>query len=367
MSNNIQASVNLLHYDSGSSVTGGGRRTAFESSSAINSLTLNTTPEAIPTGDIITPRYVAVKNYFGDDVLLSIDGGSTWPFRLSSDNDTLLIRLDFESHREVSTIVCEADTAGSLSGDYIVLEDNDGTVWAWFNIADPVTAVAEVSTITTVADVAGSLDGKYFVLYDDAGSVGVWFDVDNNGTTIPGGASACTRAIEITGVATGDSASTVASVLQAALDADAKFSASVLTNVVTVTNSVAGARTDLTAGDSTFAVAVTTQGVTGIAASTPPTPTTERLLQVDYYLDSTAAEIAVVLAAALDADDGFIAPVPTTATVTCTDQHAGTRANTTAGTTGWGSVTSNNAGSDYFDVQVKSAGSSKAAVGVLPN
>ena len=89
------------------------------------------------------------------------------------------------------------------------------------------TNIRRVTEIITVADVAGSLDAKYFVLYDENGSVGFWFDVDDSGTGIPAGASACDRAVEITGVATGDDAATVAGVVQAAIDADSQFSSTI--------------------------------------------------------------------------------------------------------------------------------------------
>jgi hypothetical protein len=115
----IQANINLLHFPSGTSVSGGGRRTPNEGSFATNAVSLTTASEVVPKGDIITPRYVAIKNYEGDDALISLDGGSTWPFRLSPDNDVLLLRLNLEDYREISTFVCEADTAGSLSGEHL--------------------------------------------------------------------------------------------------------------------------------------------------------------------------------------------------------------------------------------------------------
>jgi hypothetical protein len=238
---NIQASINLLHYDSGAAVSGGSRRKAHETSFSISALSVNTTPEAVPIGDIITPRSVAVKCYGGDDAFVSLDGGATFPFRLSPDNDSMLLRLDFEAHREVSTFVCEADTAGSLSGEYIQLYDRNGKVWPWFNITglDP--------------------------------------------------------------------------------------------------------------------------------ASVPPSVTTERLIRVDIPSGATATQVAVALAAALNADTEFSAPVPTTATAVITDQHAGARTAASAGNTGWASVTAGGQGLAFFDVQVKSAGVSQVAVAVSPN
>jgi hypothetical protein len=113
----------------------------------------------------------------------------------------------------------------------------------------------EVTELRAVADIAASLDGKFFILPDAAGSVGVWIDVDNSGTAAPAGATACTRAIEITTVATGDDAATVAAAIAAALDADAAFSASAAGSLVTITDAAIGARAAATAETSGFTVA----------------------------------------------------------------------------------------------------------------
>lgn len=358
----IQANINLLHFPSALSVSGGGRRTPTESGFSGIALDLTTTPEVIPKGDIITPRYVAVKNYEGDDVLVSIDGGSTWPFRLSSDNDVTLLRLNFEDNREISTFVTGADTAGSLSGDKIVLFDRTSTVWPWFNITNP-TSVKEVSTVETIADVADSLDGDYFLIYDNVGSVEVWINTSGGGATAPGIGA---RAIAVP-VTTGATAAQVATAIQTAVDADSKFVATVVDDLVTITDANYGARTNIAAGTSGFTVGVATEGVSGINPSIAPTVTTERLIQVNIASGSTALQVAVALAAAIDADAEFNAPVPTTSTVVITDQHAGARGSATEGTTGWAAPTVGNQGADFYDVEIKSAGTSKAVTAVCPN
>lgn len=358
----IQANINLLHFPSATSVSGGGRRDPYESSFSTNAISVSTTPEAIPKGDIITPRYVAVKNYGGDDALISLDGGSTFPFRLSPDNDVLLLRLNFEQYREISTFVAEADTAGSLSGDRLVLFDRNSEVWPWFNITNP-TSVKEVSTVETIADVADSLDGDYFLIYDNVGSVEVWINTSGGAATAPGVGA---RAIAVP-VTTGATAAQVASAVQAAVDADSKFVATVVDDLVTITDANYGARTDISAATSGFTVAVTTQGVSGIDPSIAPTVTTERLIQVDIASGSTALQVAVALAAALDADAEFSAPVPTTSTVVVTDTHSGARGAATAGTTGWASVTAGNQGTDFYDVEIKSDGTSQVVTAVCPN
>jgi len=115
----------------------------------------------------------------------------------------------------------------------------------------------ESATILCVADVADSLDATFFVLQDVAGGVAFWFDVDDSGTTIPAGASAENRAIEITTIVTNDSAATVAAAVQVAIDADGQFSATVLTDTVTATAFNGGNLTDFADGDAGFTFTAT--------------------------------------------------------------------------------------------------------------
>jgi hypothetical protein len=81
--------------------------------------------------------------------------------------------------------------------------------------------VAEITEITAVADVAGSLGDKYFHLYsaNNANIFTIWFNVDstNNDPNILD-----TTAVEIV-ISANDSADTVASAMQTALDALSDF------------------------------------------------------------------------------------------------------------------------------------------------
>lgn len=119
----------------------------------------------------------------------------------------------------------------------------------------------EKTEITTVADSSGSLDGTYFILYDSDGSVAFWIDVDNSGTSEP--AHGASRSVEIQTITTNLSANAVASAIQTIIDADLKFSASVLTNVVTVTDATEGIRTDATANTSGFTITTLEDGANG--------------------------------------------------------------------------------------------------------
>lgn len=131
--------------------------------------------------------------------------------------------------------------------------------------SDVVSGVAEVSTVDTTGGTPAGLDGKYFTLSGAAADYYVWFDLDD-GSTDP--EVTARTGIEVD-IATGDSEAQIATKLQTVLEAHAAFGATVDTNVVTITDAAAGARTDIGAGDSGLTVAVATPGVTAISATSP--------------------------------------------------------------------------------------------------
>lgn len=107
----------------------------------------------------------------------------------------------------------------------------------------------EVHTITAVADVADSLDGTYFLVpYDTDKAYKVWFDTDDSGTAEPAldAADAITFAaytvtgVEVTGVATDDVASAVASAIGIALTGLSGISFEASGDVVTIMADVQG-------------------------------------------------------------------------------------------------------------------------------
>ena len=112
---------------------------------------------------------------------------------------------------------------------------------------------------TTTAGVIDQIGGTYFKTYDDVGSVAVWFNV--NGETIP--PHGCSRAIQVI-LLPGDSATTVAEKIAAAVDADAKFTANSSTTNVYIANYYNGARGTSEDGaspyDTGFTVTVTQVG-----------------------------------------------------------------------------------------------------------
>jgi hypothetical protein len=132
--------------------------------------------------------------------------------------------------------------------------------------SDVVSGVAEISTFDTTGLTAAGLANKYFTLHGTTANAAfyVWFNLDAGGVDpAPGGTGIAVA------IATGDSASSLATKTATAVDATAPFIATPSTNVVTITDAATGTRTDITAGNSGGAVAVSTQGVTAIAAAVP--------------------------------------------------------------------------------------------------
>ncbi|MCH8136959.1 MAG: hypothetical protein IIB77_13355, partial [Proteobacteria bacterium] len=119
-----------------------------------------------------------------------------------------------------------------------------------------------VNVTTQGVNAISSLDGKFFTLSDDVGTVAFWFDVDDSGTTVPAGAGAKDRNVEVTTINAGDSDSVVATKLRVAIEADAKFSAVVATNKVQAEASTNGPKDDAVAEDSGFVMVVLIQGST---------------------------------------------------------------------------------------------------------
>lgn len=139
-----------------------------------------------------------------------------------------------------------------------------------FDALPDIDGLAEITEIDTVADSGGSLDARFFIIFDAAGSVGVWIDVDDSGTSIPAGAAAADRAIEVTGVTTGMSDVDVAIQIASTLNGDPAFTApvpSVATAVIT--DAADGSRVDAADGGAAtgFSFNVTQQGVDEVDAT----------------------------------------------------------------------------------------------------
>jgi hypothetical protein len=116
-----------------------------------------------------------------------------------------------------------------------------------------------------------------------AGTSGFTVATDIQGAAKSTDPTVATRtAIEVP-IVTGDSANSVATKLRAVLEAHAAFTASVLNNVVTVTNSVIGKALDIGAGNSGMTVSISDQGV---SVSSALTFEVGNILTIMAFLDS---------------------------------------------------------------------------------
>jgi hypothetical protein len=132
---------------------------------------------------------------------------------------------------------------GSLNSSNIVI-----------NAVDVFWRIESRSLIDVSAEV--NPDGTYFDLFDtDGATARVYFDLDA-GSVVPADPG---RLIEVD-VTTGDAPSVIAAAVQAAIDADSKFSASVSGNVVQVDSVAVGEVTDPDAGTSASVVTVCYKG-----------------------------------------------------------------------------------------------------------
>lgn len=169
---------------------------------------------------------------------------------------------------KVATVVSNdsANDVATKTGQAIALDNaftvgviaNQITITNGINGSLPVPSNG-TSGFTTARSVNGtadnSLDGKYFIIYDEDGSVAVWYDVGDDGTPEP--FHGADRSIRVPGVNFGDSAATVAAATVAVVNPDLKFTASNLSNVITITNVADGNVPNATAGTSGFGVSST--------------------------------------------------------------------------------------------------------------
>lgn len=344
MSKTITLTASLVDQSNNNPVSGA--KTLIVNENAFIDLTfdLTTSPVQLTYSNMISVGYVLPKCVSGSDVLVSVDGGSTYLLRLPA-GMAVPLPINTAALVETSTAQAVADDRGDLSGTYFDLTDRNGTVRVWMNTSGK----REISSITV--NTATGINGKYFDLTDDAGTVRVWIDVNNTGTppTDPG------RLIEVD-VGASPTVADITNAIQAAIDADSKFSATDdNVDTITVTDASNGTRTDVTEPDSAtyFTVSTTQQGA---ATSTAPADP-GRLVEVSFAVNATAATIATAIATAFAAD-AELTVTAATDTATFVDKYLGTRTDITdSGSTGFTLATTQQ-GAAAPDIRVKSAGTS---------
>jgi len=179
----IRIQTVLTHADTKLSVQSALTYTAAESEAAFIPTNVTTTPESIDYGNIVSVKAVAVKLISGDDLLLSLDGGSSYPIRLGLGGGVVL-PLNVVDIVETQTIQTLADSAGSLDGTYFVVEDVNGETWAigdgtLIHSEDNEVTVSNDLTDATAADVAAEFaaamqaDAAFSALFNVSYDAGV--------------------------------------------------------------------------------------------------------------------------------------------------------------------------------------------------
>lgn len=214
---------------------------------------------------------------------------------------------------EQISILCKADSAGSLGGTYFYLPN----LTEYVAIAN--TARAEQATVTCNADVAGSLNSTYFLLPKQNGYV--WFNVAGAG--VDPGTTALTLAglkgieVALEANATPD---VVAGAINTALAANEDVTCAVDEAVLTLTVKTTGAITKHgNAGTTGFNFLTT---VLGVNAKEPVELSDVTQLVATINPDATANEVATAINAALATSTLFSAEVAD-ATVTVTAKQPG--------------------------------------------
>ena len=125
-------------------------------------------------------------------------------------------------------------------------------------------ATAEVTEITCEADTDGSLSGEYITFNAPALPFYAWFDVDDRGSIDPDLSGKTGIAV---GITAGDAAADVAAAMETAIHANANFTAGSAAAKVTITNVANGTVLEATNGNTGWGTApnVTTDGSGGLA------------------------------------------------------------------------------------------------------
>lgn len=175
----IQSTCGISHLNSGLSMNSRSARNSSESAFVASVVEVGAVAESIHTGDVVTPHSIGITLQSGDPVLIGLSD-SVFPFRVALDSEgrgeSCLLRLDFESKREISEVTAEADEpAKRLAGTYFDLGDRNGTVRVWFSTEKESSSVAIASLSAN-----GGIGGKYIDLRDDSNApVRVWVNVNN--------------------------------------------------------------------------------------------------------------------------------------------------------------------------------------------
>ena len=131
----IQTQLSIVHLDSGINLSSALQKETRSPAFSFDGVTVTTAAVDLAYGSITSPRTITLKLTSGDDLLISLDNGASYPLSLHGNDDAMLLSLE---SRETTTITCGSDSGKSLDGKYFDLQDTEGTVRAWFKYKESV-------------------------------------------------------------------------------------------------------------------------------------------------------------------------------------------------------------------------------------
>jgi len=189
---------------------------------------------------------------------------------------------------------------------------------------DGITATVSGSEVTATNDTGGDVT--------DAADVNTPFTIaitqGLDGSTDPAPSGRAGIEVNITA---DDSATDVASAVQAAMNSVSGITATISGSEVTATNDTGGNTTNAADVNTSFSVAVATQGVS--EGSDPALPSRSGI-EVNISADASAVDVALAVKLAMDAVSGITATVSSDE-VTATNDSVGNVTNVAAGTSGF--------------------------------
>lgn len=193
---------------------------------------------------------------YASDVFLPV-------FPVKSLSLKLYIKLKSESEYNLigtgdgsGNFIAESESGYVLTDSSINLSSGTGSIIVNSGLTDG--SVAEVTSVETIADVAGSLNSTYFNIYNGSSIFYVWYNVDSTGTDPDHGGTG----IPVT-ISEGDTAETIASATQVAVNDNANFEASVdgdNASKVIITAGIKGDSTDSVDGNTGFTIETVVDG-----------------------------------------------------------------------------------------------------------
>lgn len=279
---------------------------------------INAFDDLTPVSNIRRARILVMPGVYAEDIVwaiptdahsfLTIEGNDFEGTKITSLDLTLANNATYRTRLVVKNIEITS-TSSAINPTVKISEPGGGTVSNSFIVFDNIkatsrtaAAIPEETEVTLPADTSGSLSGKYWTLNSPTTNYYVWYNTGSSTEPTVSGTGIEVAIIE------NDDAETVALATKNAIDSESDFSATVLSDVVTVTNISAGNAIDAVNGDmpSGFTIDITIQGEDNqpiIKVISEGDTGTKRIEFIDSLLEANGSGTNTI---AIDAETGFI-------------------------------------------------------------